>query len=390
MKSRNVPLSGAQIMDEDVNAVVRALRSGRIAMGPEIRGFEEDLAAAAGVRHAVACSSGTGALHVALLALGVKEGDVVLTTPFSFVASSNVILMVGAVPVFVDIDPGTLCPSPEELRRTIGALRRGELRFPNGERVAPHRLKALLLVDVFGLPAPWDAYEKLAQEEGLLLLEDSCEALGSRAFGRACGSFGRAGVFAFYPNKQITTGEGGAVVTDDDEVAALCRSYVNQGRDDSGAWLAHVRLGYNYRMSELTAALGRSQISRLPAILERRCLVAARYGALLKNIEGLRLPEPPPWCDLPSWFVYVVLLPEGAPRDEVLRLLSQRGVENRAYFTPIPLQPFYAERFGYRRGDFPEMDRVCDRVAALPFYTDLSFEEQDYVAETLRHVLRLA
>ncbi len=390
MDTRRIPLSSAQIVDDDVAAVVRALRSGRVAMGPEIRGFEEELAAVAGVRHAVACSSGTAALHMALLALGVGEGDVVLTTPFSFVASSNVILMVGAVPVFVDIDPGTLCPSPEELRRTIGALRRGELRFPNGERVAPHRLKALLLVDVFGLPAPWDQYEALAREEGLVLLEDSCEALGSRAFGRGCGSFGRAGAFAFYPNKQITTGEGGAVVTDDDEVAALCRSYANQGRDDSGAWLAHVRLGYNYRMSELTAALGRSQISRLSTILERRNQVAERYGALLKDIEGMRLPEPPPWCDRASWFVYVVLLPEGAPRDEVLRLLSRHGVENRAYFTPIPLQPFYAHRFGYRRGDFPEMDRVCDRVAALPFYTDLSPEDQDHVVETLRHVLRPA
>lgn len=390
MESLRVPLSGAQIMEDDVDAVVRALKSGRIAMGPEIRGFEEGLAAVAGVRHAVACSSGTAALHVMLIALGVGPGDVVLTTPFSFVASSNVILMTGAVPVFVDIDPGTLGPSPEALRQTIAALRRGALRFPSGEPVAPDRLKALLLVDVFGLPAPWDAYEALAQEEGLLLLEDSCEALGSRAFGRACGSFGRAGAFAFYPNKQITTGEGGAVVTDDDEIAALCRSLVNQGRDDSGAWLAHVRLGYNYRISELTAALGRSQLSRLPAILERRREVAARYGALLGNVKGLVLPSPPSWCDLPSWFVYVVQLPEDVRRDEVLRLLSLRGVENRAYFTPIPLQPFYAERFGYRRGHFPEMDRVCARVVALPFFTDLSAEEQTYVAQSLQDVLRLA
>lgn len=385
-----VPLSDAQMTDDDVAAVVRTLRSGRIAMGPEIRAFEEDLAAAAGVRHAVACSSGTAALHVALLSLGIGPGDVVLTTPFSFVASSNVILMVGAVPVFVDIDPETLCPSPEALRRIIADLRGGAFRFPNGEVVSGDRLKALLLVDVFGIPAPWREYEALAQEEGLLLLEDSCEALGSRAYGRPCGSFGRIGAFAFYPNKQITTGEGGAVVTDDESLAALCRSYVNQGRDASGTWLAHVRLGYNYRMSEITAALGRSQLKRLPAIVELRSKVAERYRTLLSDIDGLALPALPPWCDVPSWFVYVVRIPEWVDRDATLGLLAERGVENRAYFTPIPLQPYYADRFGYRSGDFPIMDRICARVVALPFFTDLTAETQAFVAQVLRDVFLLA
>jgi perosamine synthetase len=383
-----VPLSNAQIFEDDIQAVVDTLRSGRIALGPQIRAFEEELAARAGVSHAVACSSGTAALHVLLEASGIGPGDVVLTTPFSFVASSNVLLMLGAVPFFVDISRSTLMPSVPEVERGLRKLRSGEYVLP-GESLPcdPARIKGMLLVDVFGMPAPWEELELLAKQEKLLLFEDSCEALGGRLEGRACGSFGVGGAFAFYPNKQITTGEGGVVVTENAEIASLCRSLINQGRDESGTWLSHVRLGYNYRMSELTAALGRSQIARLDGILEKRNQVALRYQSLLGGLPGVLLPTPPAWTDLPSWFVYVIRLENPSARQGVMEHLRNRGVECKPYFTPIPLQPFYADRFGYREGDFPVMDEICSSVLALPFYTDLELSAQEYVARCLEEAL---
>ncbi|HPJ26376.1 MAG TPA: DegT/DnrJ/EryC1/StrS family aminotransferase [Synergistaceae bacterium] len=383
-----VPLSSAQILEEDIQAVVDTLRSGRIALGPQIRAFEEEIAARAGVSHAVACSSGTAALHILLEASGIGPGDVVLTTPFSFVASSNVLLMLGAIPYFVDISRSTLMPSVPDVEWALARLRSGSCVLP-GES-APcdfSRVKGMLFVDVFGMPAPWEELDLLARQEGLLLFEDSCEALGGRLEGRSCGSFGVGGAFAFYPNKQITTGEGGVVVTENPEIASLCRSLINQGRDDSGTWLSHVRLGYNYRMSELTAALGRSQLSRLDAILEKRNQVALRYQRLLGHLPGLILPSPPAWTDLPSWFVYVIRLRNSGIRQSVMEHLLSRGVECKPYFTPIPLQPFYAERFGHKEGDFPVMDEVCSSVLALPFYTDLDEASQSYVARCLEEAL---
>ncbi len=383
-----VPLSSAQIFEDDIQAVVDTLRSGRIALGPQIRAFEEELAARAGVSHAVACSSGTAALHVLLEASGIGPGDVVLTTPFSFVASSNVLLMLGAIPFFVDISRSTLMPSVPQVERVLKKLRSGEAVLP-GESAPcdPSRIKGMLFVDVFGMPAPWEELELLARQENLLLFEDSCEALGGRLEGRSCGSFGVGGAFAFYPNKQITTGEGGVVVTDNPEIASICRSLINQGRDDSGTWLSHVRLGYNYRMSELTAALGRSQIARLEGILEKRNSVALRYERLLGHLPELLLPSPPAWTDLPSWFVYVIRFRNASLRNRATEHLRQRGVECKPYFTPIPLQPFYVERFGYLEGDFPIMDEVCSSVLALPFYTDLGDPEQTYVARCLEEFL---
>jgi perosamine synthetase len=383
-----VPLSNAQIFEDDIQAVVETLRSGRIALGPRIRAFEEDLAARAGVPHAVACSSGTAALHVLLEASGIRSGDVVLTTPFSFVASSNVLLMLGAIPLFVDIARSTLMPSVPEIERLIRRVRTGNFVLP-GESAPcdPARLKGMLFVDVFGMPAPWEEMELLAKQENLLLFEDSCEALGGRLEGRPCGSFGVGGAFAFYPNKQITTGEGGVVVTKNAEIASICRSLINQGRDESGTWLSHVRLGYNYRMSELTAALGRSQLARLDTILEGRNQVALRYQSLLGHLPGVILPAPPAWTDLPSWFVYVIRLQNPSCREAVMEHLRSRGVECKPYFTPIPLQPFYADRFGYKEGDFPVMDEICSSVLALPFYTDLDEASQRYVAQCLEEAL---
>ncbi|MCF7936714.1 MAG: DegT/DnrJ/EryC1/StrS family aminotransferase [Synergistales bacterium] len=385
---REIPLSSGQISDGDIQAVLAVLRSGRVALGPEIAAFEQAVAETVGVRHAVACSSGTAALHVTLEALGVGPGDVVLTTPFSFISSSNVILMTGAAPLFGDIDPETLVPSPETLRQTIEGVRQGAVTLPGEDApLAPERLRGMLLVDVFGMPAPLAEYERIATEYGLFFVEDSCEALGTRAFGRMCGAFGDAGAFAFYPNKQITTGEGGMIVTDRDDIAATVRSLINQGRDDSGAWLAHVRLGYNYRIDEMSAALGRSQIGRLDAIVDRRAAVAERYGRRLASIPGVTPPAPGDWCDRMSWFVYVVRLDEGIDRDAVMEALQARGVACKPYFTPIPYQPFYAERFGFAEGDFPGLEAVCASVLALPFYTDLSDEEIDYVTDSLHEAL---
>ena len=393
MDTRRIPLSSAQIVDEDVAAVVRALRSGRVAMGPEIRGFEEELAAVAGVRHAVACSSGTAALHMALLALGVGEGDVVLTTPFSFVASSNVILMVGAVPVFVDIDPDTLCPSPEELRRTIGALRRGEFRFPHGAPVPPDRLKALLLVDVFGLPAPWEQYEALAREEGLVLLEDSCEALGSRAFGRACGSFGRAGAFAFYPNKQITTGEGGMVVTESDDYADRLRRFRSHGivkdpkqflRPAPGPWHTEMQhLGYNYRLSDIQCALGASQMERLDLFLARRKQLAQWYGELLVGVPHVR-PAP----DHPghAWHIYPLWV-EPALRRQVFEGLREREIGVQVHYPLVSSHPYYVDRYGPQKGSFPEAERISEGEISLPMFPAMEDGDVDRVVDALQCIL---
>ena len=378
-----IPLSRPDITDREVKAVVDVLRSGRLSMGPRQDRFEELVAERTGRRHAVAVSSGTAGLHLALAALGVGPGDEVITTPFSFIASANAILYTGATPVFVDIHPTTLNMDPARV-----------------EAAVTERTKAVLAVEVFGNPAGIDQLAAVAQRHELPLIEDACEGLGGTHRGRPIGSFGRAAVFAFYPNKQITTGEGGMIVTDDDRLADLCRSMRNHGRPidqghpigmpDEGSPLSHERLGYDYRLSELHAALGMAQMERLDEILARRREVACMYVDRLMEFPDLTLPSVGEERRM-SWFVFVVRLsdPYGTKqRDRILTGLHRHEVGCTNYFPPIHLQPFYRQRFGYRPGDYPIAEAVAGRTIALPFFNAMDATQVELVALTLQVMLQ--
>ncbi len=348
------------------------LRSGQLSLGPVLADFEERFAATVHSSHAVAVSSGTAALHLGLLALELPPAAEVITTPFSFIASANCALLAGGVPVFCDIDPDTWNLDPQALP---------EARGP--------RSRAVLPVHVFGQPARMDAIGRFAAEHHLAVLEDACEAIGARFQGRLAGTLGTAGAFAFYPNKQMTTAEGGMLVTEDADLATRVRALRNQGREDGGGWLAHARLGYNYRLSDLHAALGRSQLARLDDLLERRARVAEHYRRQLADCSALVLQHIRPDVCM-SWFVFVVRLADdfdSTDRDRVLRELQARGIGCSNYFVPIHLQPFYRDRFGYRVGDFPICEHVAARTLALPFHANLSPEDVDEVCGELKAIL---
>jgi perosamine synthetase len=382
MSDYEIPLSRPDITDAEIELAVQTLRSGRLSIGPMQERFESLVARRAGARHGVAVSSGTAGLHLVLLALGIGPGDEVITTPFSFIASSNCILYTGAKPVFVDIDPKSLNMDPQRAE----------------EAITP-RTKAILAVEAFGNACHMDDYARIAAKYEIPLVEDCCEALGGACHSRPAGSFGRAGVFAFYANKQITTGEGGMIVTDDERLADLCRSMRNQGRptntpgpgdDDEahsnmGMILQHERLGYNYRLSELHAALGVAQMRRLDEILQRRQEVADVYMQRFMDNPDLILPTVEPQA-LMSWFVFVVRLAAGytsEERDRIIRGMRNHEVGAAPYFPCIHLQPFYRERFGHKPGDFPISESVSQRTIALPFFNSLTAREIDLVAQTL-------
>jgi len=367
-----VPLSCPDITHLELRYVAEVLSTPELSLGPKLVEFEAKMARYVGTRYAVAVNSGTSGLHLVIRALGIKAGDEVITTPFSFIASANCILFEGARPAFVDIEPLSL-------NLDVGLIE---------ERINP-ATRAILAVDIFGHPAEWKRLEEIARKHDLRLIEDSCEALGAEYQGRKAGSFGEAAVFGFYPNKQMTTGEGGVVVTDSEEIALLCRSLRNQGREDGGGWLAHRRLGFNYRMSDINCALGIAQVERIEELLAKRERVAEMYSERLKDIEGIRIPCTSPQVKR-SWFVYVVILAEGysrLDRDRILHGLTQRGIGCSNYFPPIHLQPFYVEMFGYRRGDLPLAEHVAERTIALPFSSKMEEKQVDYVVDNLKAVL---
>lgn len=362
-----VQLAKPDIGQKEIDSVVEVMKSGILSIGPKVREFEKKIEDYIGVKHAVAVNSGTSGLHLLIKAYGIKEGDEVITTPFSFVASANCILFEGAKPVFADICPRTL-------NMDLGVLE---------EKITP-RTKAILAVDVFGNPMDMERLKTIADKHHLLLIEDSCEALGSEYKGKKCGSMADGAVFAFYPNKQITTGEGGMVVTNNDEIAELCRSYRSQGRAVTGFWLEHERLGYNYRLSELNSALGSVQMDRLDEIIGKRNRVAEKYNSRLKDIKGVTLPFITPGVTRMSWFVYVIRLDRSIDRNKVMQYLTDNGVSCRPYFTPIHLQTHFREMFGYKEGDFPVTEAVAASTIALPFFNDLKDEQIDYVVNVLR------
>jgi perosamine synthetase len=361
-----VPLSQPSITDEDRTAVLDVLSTPTLSMGPRVREFERAVAEYVNAAEGVAVNSGTSGLHLCLAVAGVGPGDEVITTPFSFVASANCALYQGASPIFADIDPVTLNIDPERV-----------------EAVITNRTRAIVPVDVFGQPACLEELAQLADRHNLTVVEDSCEAIGAERHGRRIGTFGKAAVFAFYPNKQMTTGEGGMIVTDDANFARVLRSLCNQGRDDAGTWMNHVRLGFNYRLDEMSAALGLSQMKRLDDILARRAIVAGWYSERLRLVDGVEPPVVASETTRMSWFVYVVRLDERIDRTGLMAALEEDGIPSRPYFVPIHLQPLYRERFGYKPGDFPITERVARSTLALPFFTDMTEEQVDFVCERL-------
>ena len=369
-----VPLSSPDIIEKDIEAVVRVMKTRFLSIGPKVVEFEQRMSEYTGVKYAVAVNSGTSALHLIIRGMGIGEGDVIITTPFSFIASSNCILFERGRPLFVDIKEETLNLDADNVEERLESMGSEELA----------RVKTLLVVDAFGQPADWDRFKDIGRKYNLKLIEDSAEALGAEYKGKRAGSLGEVGVFAFYPNKQITTGEGGVLVTDNEELARLARSMRSQGRGESGEWLDHERLGYNYRMDELSAALGCSQMERIEEILDKRAKVAGRYGEKLAEVEEVQVPYIAPYVSRTSWFVYVVRLERGIDRNKVIKYLNEEGVQCKLYFTPIHLQPFYRKMFGYKEGDFPITEDVSERTIALPFFNNLKEEQIDYVVEKLK------
>lgn len=386
-----VPMSSPDLSDAERQAVNAVMATPMLSMGPRIEAFEAAVRAFTGAKHAIGVNSGTAGLHLCVRACGLKANDLVITTPFSFVASTNALLYENAVPVFVDVDPRTGNIDPALVRQAAADLSKGgnaaQRWLPRSGCSPDGQLKGIVAVDVFGQPADMDALRAVAGQFNLALIEDSCEALGAEYKGRPAGMLGDMGIFAFYPNKQITTGEGGMVITNDDRAAHMMRALRNQGRAPGDTWLQHTYLGYNYRLDELSAALGEVQMSRLPELLDSRQQVGGWYQERLSEIAGLEPPYLAPETTRVSWFVYVVRLAPGLDRDHTAARLAELGIPVRPYFIPIHLQPYLVERFGYQPGDFPITEDLGARGLALPFSGIMSEAQVDTVCRAIQSVL---
>jgi perosamine synthetase len=367
-EGEQIPLARPVLGEQEERAVIEVLRSGQLSLGPRVPQFEQEFAARVGARFASAVSSGTAGLHLALRAAGVGDGDEVVTSPFSFVASANVALYERARPVFADIDPLTLNLDGDAAAAAVS-----------------ERTRAILPVHIFGYPADIEAFERIAARAGAAIVEDACEALGALyADGTPVGGRGHAASFGFYANKQLTTGEGGIVTLGSAELKERIDSERNQGRAPDMGWLDHDRLGFNYRLSDVACALGLAQLSHLEEMLAGRARVAALYRAALAEIEGLELPCPDEGRARRGWFVFVVQLPRGVDRDDTVRALAARGIQSKPYLPAIHLMSFYRERFGHREGEFPVCEDVSARSIALPFFAEMSEGQVERVASELR------
>jgi perosamine synthetase len=369
---REIPLSRPWLDEREEELVLDVLRSGRLSLGPWIERFEHEIAERVGAPYAAAVSSGTAGLHLLCHIAGLGPGDEVITSPLSFVASANCFILEGATPVFADVDAVTLNMDPDAVEAAI-----------------TERTRAIVAVDMFGFPCDLDPLRALAEQHGLALIEDACESLGAEYRGRPLGSHGPSAVFAFYPNKQMATGEGGVVVTHSEEEWQLLRSLRNQGRtyDGEGGWFHHVRLGLNYRWTDVQAAIGLGQLEKLDRILERRSAAAARYGELLADVDGV---EPPARDDADrrrSWFVYVVKLDRAIDRDAVMDSLRREGIATAEYVPCIHLQPYMRDRYGFSEGLCPIAEETAWRTLALPFFTQIEAADQERVVEVLRSAL---
>ena len=365
-------LSRPDITEDEIQAVCDVLRSPDLSLGPKLEEFELAFAMYIGRKRAVAVNSGTSGLFLCMSALGIQPGDEVITSPFTFIASATSIMMAGARPVFVDIDPTTLNIDPAKIESAI-----------------TEKTKAILPIEIFGNPAGLDKVCQIAQKHNLSVIEDSCEALGSALNGKKVGTFGTMSVFGFYPNKQITTGEGGIILTDDHDLADMCVSLRNQGRSKDDNWLGHERMGYNFRLSDINCALGIVQLSRIEHIKVRRKQVAKWYQEMLAEDNRITVPTELDGCDM-SWFVFVVRLADSfslEQRDQILQQMRKRGIQVSNYFPPVHLQPFMVRKFGYKTGDFPITEKVSKSTIALPFYNNLTKDDVAIVCKALREVL---
>lgn len=353
-------LSAPDIGESEKAAVMQVLSSGNLSIGPMVENFELNVAKFCDTKHAIACNSGTSALHLVVKSLGIDGGEII-TTPFSFIASSNCAVFVGAKPRFVDIDPLTWNIDPKNIKSAINS-----------------QTKAILPVHIFGITCDMGEVNSIAKEYGLPVIEDSCEALGSKYQGKMAGSLGDAGVFGFYPNKQITTGEGGMIVTDRDDIAKFCRAFRNQGR--LSGWLSHEFIGYNYRMPDINAAIGSKQMERLPIFIKRRDEIVNCYKEHFRDYKDIETQQIPGYC-IPSWFAFVIKIHDRFSVDQKFLLIEQlrnAGVGCNNYFASLHLQKCY-EHFGYKRGDFPECERISDRTIALPLHTKMTKDDVEAI-----------
>jgi len=368
--TREIPLARPLLDEREEELVLEVLRSGRLSLGPTIERFEELIAERVGAPYAAAVSSGTAGLHMLAHLAGLGPGDEVITSPLSFVSSANCFIFEGATPVFADVDSRTLNMDPEALEAAI-----------------TERTKAVVAVDMFGFPCELDEIRTICERRGLMLIEDAAEALGAEYKGRPVGSHGVSGVFGFYPNKQLATGEGGIVFTHSEEEWHLVKSLRNQGRDyRGGAWFHHVRVGFNYRWTDVQAAIGIGQLEKLERLLSLRAEVAARYTQLLEDVEVEPLCADDP-THRRSWFVYVIALPAGADRDRVMAELRAQGIGTAEYVPCVHLQPYMRETYGFGEGTCPVAEGVASRTLALPFFPQLEAEDQERVVEALRAAL---
>ena len=367
---RAIPLSSPYLDERDEELVLEVLRSGRLSLGPSIDRFEELFAERVGAPYAAAVSSGTAGLHLLCRSAGLAPGDEAITSPYSFVASANCAIYEGATPVFADVDPDTMNLDPAAVEAAI-----------------TERTRAVIAVDIFGYPCELDPLRDLCERHGLTLVQDACEALGAEYRGAPVGSHGPSAVFAFYPNKQMTTGEGGMVTTHSEEEWKLLKSLRNQGRADGGGWLDHARLGFNYRLDDIRAALGIGQLEKLDTILALRAAAAARYTELLRDVDGLETPLADDADHARSWFVYVVKLDAAVDREHVIATLERDGIASSRYLPSIHLQAYMRERYGFREGLCPVSEDLSRRTLALPFFAQIEPRDQERVADALRSAI---
>lgn len=369
---KKIPISKPFIQKDDISGVVAVLKSGQLSLGPKYEEFEQAFAKKNGVKFAVAVSSGTAGLHLTMLAAGIGPKDEVITSPFSFVASANCILDVGAKPVFVDIDPVTYNIDPKKIEQKI-----------------TKKTKAILVVHIFGQSADMDPILKIAKKYKLKIIEDACESVAAEYKGRKTGTFGESAVFAFYPNKQMTTGEGGMITTNSEKVYKLCKSLANQGRSGNMQWLDHRYLGYNYRMDEMSAVLGLTQLKKLNFMISKRREVAGWYDEMLKKVGNLIITPKIAPGNTHTWFVYVVRIKnKEIKRDQVIGALSKEGVSSKPYLPSIHLFDFYRKTFGYKTGDYPVCEDISRTSLALPIYIGLKKEEVKYICDKLVNILK--
>ena len=384
-------MSSPDLTSAEREAVAQVMLTPNLSMGPQIQTFEESFRQYTGLKYAIGVNSGTAGLHLCIHAAGIKDGDLVITTPFSFVASSNVILFERAIPIFVDVDPLTGNIDPRQVNEAVEDLltngKAAQRWLPRTGVSGDVKLKALLPVDVLGQPADLDPILEIAQKHDLKVIEDSCEALGAEYHQRKAGTNCDYGVFAFYPNKQITTGEGGVVVTNHEEGAKLMMALRNQGRAPGDTWLQHTYMGYNYRLDEMSAALGVIQMARLDELLQKRENVAGWYAERLAEIPGIEPPIIAPSTTRSSWFVYVIRFAREINRDRIAQALDQEGIPARPYFLPIHLQPYMVSRFEYKEGDFPVTEDLGKRGLAIPFSGVMTESQVEVVCNTLHKII---